>query len=204
MFFAGLSSTNKSATSLLFSSYLTLVLSLPLCPLLGLSFCLNLCSRSGRNCLLSPVLSGYNGFLDTRFFRGTTQLMSWPGGKRYLRPLQGLSPLISRIYSSLFSDWRHTVSLKFFDTQVTSISTKELVLPHHARCVLSRLHCNEHSILLSSYLSRIDRIEYRSCSTCGHWSQDTSHLILHCPATDSLCRSLFGDSLSLYSLWSRP
>ena len=26
---------------------------------------------------------------------------------------------------------------------------------------------------------------------------DTFHLILHCPAKDSLCRSLFGDSLSL-------
>ena len=130
--------------------------------------------------------------------------MSWPDGKRYLRPLQGLSPLISRIYSSLFSDWRHTVSLKFFDTQVTSISTEELVLPCHTCCVLSRLCCNGHSILLSSYLSRIDRIEYPSCSTCGHLSQDTSHLILHCPATDSLCCSLFGNSLSLYSLWSRP
>ena len=31
-----------------------------------------------------------------------------------------------------------------------------------------------------------------------------SHLILHCPATDSLRRSLFGDSLSLCNLCSRP
>ena len=37
-----------------------------------------------------------------------------------------------------------------------------------------------------------------------HSSQDTSHLILHCPPTDSLRHSLFGDSLSLYDLWSRP
>ena len=29
-----------------------------------------------------------------------------------------LSPLISRIHSRLFSDWRRTVSSKFFDTQV--------------------------------------------------------------------------------------
>ena len=115
-----------------------------------------------------------------------------------------LSPLTSRIHSRLFSDWRHTVSSKYFDTQVPSISTEELVLPRHASCVLSRLRCNGHSLLLGSYLSRIGRIENSSCSACGHPSQDISHLILHCPATDSLRRSLFGDSLSLYDLWSRP
>ena len=115
-----------------------------------------------------------------------------------------LSPLISRIHSRLISDWRRTVSSKFFDTQVPSISTEELVLPRHARCVLSRLRYNGYSLLLDSYLSRIGRIENPSCSACGHSSQDTSHLILHCPATDSLRRSLFGDCLSLYDLWSRP
>ena len=115
-----------------------------------------------------------------------------------------LSPLTSQINSRLISDWRHTVSSKFFDTQVPSISTEELVLPRHAHCVLSRLRCNEHSLLLGSYLSRIGRIKHPYCSACVHSSQGTSHLILHCPATDSLCRSLFGDSLSLYDLWSRP
>ena len=106
--------------------------------------------------------------------------------------------------SPLISDWRRTVSSKFFDTQVSSISTEELVLPRHARCVLSRLRCNGHSLLLGSYLSRIGRIENPSCSACGHSSQDISHLVLHCPATDSLRRSLFGDSLPLFDLWSRP
>ena len=110
-----------------------------------------------------------------------------------------LSPLVSRIQSRLISDWERTVSSKFFDTQVPSISTEELVLPR-----LSRLRCNEHSLVLGSYLSRIGRIENPSCSACGHSSQDISHLILHCPTTDSLCHSLFGDSLSLYDLWSRP
>ena len=114
-----------------------------------------------------------------------------------------LSPLIFRIYSRLISDWRRTVSSKYFDTQVPSISIEELVLPRHARCVLSRIRCNGHSLLLG-YLSRIGRIENSSCSACGHSSQDTSHLILHCPATDSLRRLLFGDSPSLYDLWSRP
>ena len=106
-----------------------------------------------------------------------------------------LSSLISRIHSCFFSDLRRTVSSKFFDTQVPSISTEELVLPRHARCVLSCLRCNGHSLLFSSYLARIGRIETPSCSACGHSSQDISHLILHCPATDSLRRSLFGDSL---------
>ena len=112
MFFAGLGSTNKSAISLFFSYYLTLVLFSPPCPLLHLSFYLKLCGRSGRNCLLSPILSGYNGFQDTRFSRGTTRLMSWPDGERYLRPPQSLvvslvlslvsAPVFSRIGGVLF------------------------------------------------------------------------------------------------------
>ena len=118
--------------------------------------------------------------------------------------LCSLSPLISRIHSSLFSGWKRTVSSKFFDTQAPSISIEEFVLPRHDCCVLSRLRCNGHSLLLSSYLSRIGKIENPLCSACGHSSKDIFHLILHCPATDSLHRSLFGDSLSLYDLWSRP
>ena len=79
-----------------------------------------------------------------------------------------LSPLISHIHSCLFSDWRRTVSSKFFDTQVPTISIEVLVLPRHARCVLSRFCCNGHSLLLSSYQSRIGRIENPSCNACGH------------------------------------
>ena len=115
-------------------------------------------------------------------------------------PLQSFSS-ISCIQSCLFSDWRCTVLSKFSNTQVP---TEELVLPHHACCGLFRFRCNGHSLLLSSYLSRIGRIENPSCSACGHSSQDTPHLILHYPVTDSLRRSLFGDSLSLYDLCFRP
>ena len=58
---------------------------------LHLSFYLNSSRRSGRNCFLSPhVLSGYNGFPDTRFSRGTTRLMSWPDGERYSCTQQSL------------------------------------------------------------------------------------------------------------------
>ena len=201
---AGLGSTNKSAIFLLFSFCLTLVLSSPPSFLLSQTLWQIWQELSS---LSLPVVLDCNGSPDTRFSRETTRLMSWPDGERYLRPLQCLvvSLLLSLVSTLVLSrNWRRTVSSKLFDTQVPTISTEELVLPRHARCVLSRLRCNEHSLLLGSYLFRIGRIENLSCSACGHSSQDISHLILHCPATDSLRRSLFGDSLSLYDLWSRP
>ena len=104
--FAGLGSTNKSAIFYFFSYYLTLVLFSPPCPLLHLFFYLKLCGRPGRNCLLSPpVLSDYNGSPDTRFSPGTTRLMSWPDGERYLRPPQFLvvSLLLSIVSTLVFS-----------------------------------------------------------------------------------------------------
>ena len=205
--FAGLGNTIKSAISLLFFSCLTLVMSSPPCPLLHLSFHLKLCGRSGRNYLLSPpVLSGYNGSLDTRFSRGTTQLMSLPDGERCLRPPQSsvvssFLPLVSTlVFSRTGGVLSHQSILTHKFPQFPLRNLCSLVM----LAVSSRLRCNGHSLLLGSYLSRIDRIENSSCSACGHSSQDTSHLILHCPATDSLRRSLFGDSWSLYDLWSRP
>ena len=70
------------------------------------------------------------------------------------------------------------------------------MFPRHARLVLSRLGCNGHSLLFSSYLCRIGRIENPSCSPCRHSSHDIFYLIWRGPAADSLHRSLFGDSLS--------
>ena len=99
--FAGLDSTNRSATSLLFSFYLTTALVSAPCPLLYLFFYLKRSGRSGRNCSLSPpVLSGYNGSPDTRFSWETTRLISWPYGERYLHPLQ---PLVVSLVLSLVS-----------------------------------------------------------------------------------------------------
>ena len=95
--FADLGRTSMSATSLVISYCLTLVLSSPPCPLLHLSSFPELCGRSGRNCLLSPsVLSGYNWSPDTHFSRGITRLMTWPDGERYLRPPQ---PFIVTLFS---------------------------------------------------------------------------------------------------------
>ena len=153
--FAGLGGTNKFAIFLLFSSYLTLVLSSRPCPLLHLSFYLKLCGRSGRNCDLSCSIR-LQWVPGHSFFPRNDAADELARRRVLLAPSAipcSLSPLISRIHSRLFLDWRRTVSSKFFDTQVPSISTEELVLHRHARCVLSRLRCNEHSVLLSFFIS---------------------------------------------------
>ena len=72
-------STNKPATSLLLLSDFRSVF--------RVFFSQKLCGRSGSNCLFSLVLSGYNRSSDTRFSQGTTRLMSWPDGERFLCPL---------------------------------------------------------------------------------------------------------------------
>ena len=127
--FAGLGSTNKSAVSLFFSYYLILALSSALCRLLHLSFYLNLWQElfSFSSCFIRLQWVPGHSFLpdndsaDELARRGALLVPS--------AILCSLSSLISRIHSSLFSDWRRTVSSKFFDAQVPSISTEELVLP---------------------------------------------------------------------------
>ena len=55
--------------------------------------------------LSPPVLSRCNGSSNTRFLWGTTRLMSWPDGERYLRPPQSLvvSLLLSLVSTLVFS-----------------------------------------------------------------------------------------------------
>ena len=111
--------------------------------------------------------------------------------------LCSLSPLISRMHSRLISDWRRTVSSKFFDTQVPRFVFSLLF---SSRCALSRLRCNGQSLLLSSYLFKIGRIEKPSCSVCGHSSQGTSYFIQHCPATNPAPLDLWHISVFLRPL----
>ena len=168
MLFAGLGSTNKSAISLLSSSYLTLatLFSLPsfLFPQSLWQIWQELSSLSSCSIRLQWILEHAflqgNDAADELAKRGMLLVFS-------AIPCS-LSPFFTRIHFSLFSDWRRTVSSKFFYTQVCSISTEELVLSRHARCVLFRLRCNGNSLLLSSYFPRIGRIQNRSCSACGH------------------------------------
>ena len=84
------------------------------------------------------------------------------------------------------------------------VSSEELLLSRSIRSELSRLRCHGHSLLLSSYLHRISRKENSDCSACGHPLQDLNHLLLDCPASEPLRKSVFGSSLSILDLWSRP
>ena len=64
--------------------------------------------------------------------------------------------------------------LNFLTHRFPRFPPRNLVLPRHARCVLSRLRCNEHRLLLSSSLFRIGSIENPSCSARGHLSSHSA------------------------------
>ena len=201
--FAGLGSINKSAISLLFDSRSVLAtLSSPPSFLLRQSpwqIWQELSSFSSYSIRLQWVPRH-------SFLPGTTRLMNWPDGERYSCPLQSLvvSLLLSLVSTFVFS-WDGGVL-----SHRNSSPPRFPRFPPRNLCslvtlaVFSRLRCNGHSLLLSFYLFRIGRIENPSCSACGHSSQDTSHLILHCPATDSAPLTLCRLCLCFYDLWSRP
>ena len=48
------------------------------------------------------------------------------------------------------------------------------MVPRHPCCVLYRLRCNGLSLLLSSYIFRIGKIENSFCSACGHLSSHST------------------------------
>ena len=92
--------------------------------------------------------------------------------------------LSSGIQPSLFLEQRRTVSSKLFDKQQAhEVHIEEFVISRHACCVLCSLRYNEHSLMLYSYLSRI---ENASCSGCGSPTQNAPHHTPSCPTTRSL------------------
>ena len=201
--FAGFGSTNKSAISLLFSYCVTLVLSSPPCPLLHLSCYLKLCGRSGRNCLLSPpVLSGYNGSPDTRFSRRKTRLTSWPDGECYLRPPQSfvVSLLLSLVSPFGFSrtggvlSHRNSLTHKF--PQFPPRNLCSLVMLAVSSLVYAGTDASFCYALISPGLAESRILAAAPADTRPR----TSHLILHCPATDSAPLTLWRLSVFLRPL----
>ena len=87
---------------------------------------------------------------------------------------------------------------------ISIVSSEELLLSRSIRSELSRLRCHGHSLLLSSYLQRISRKENSDCSACGHRLQDLNHLLLDCPASEPLRKSISGSSPSILDPWFRP
>ena len=150
--FAGLGSTNKSAISLLFSYYPTLVLSSPPSFLLSQTLW-----------QIWPELSSLS-FCSIR--------LQWVPGHSFL-PGNDAADELARRGALLAPSAIPCSLLPFVSTLV--LSRTGGVLSHR-----------------SSLTHRFPRFPPRNLYT--------SHLILHCPATDSLRRSLFGDSVSLRPL----
>ena len=135
--FAGLGSTNKSAISLLFSYYPTVVQSSPPCPLLHLSFYFSLFGRSVRNCLLSSCFIRLQWVPGNSFLPGNDadDELARRGALLALSAIHcSLSPLIYCIASSpflglaaycLIKILRHTGSLDFHRVTCAS-STRSL------------------------------------------------------------------------------
>ena len=115
-----------------------------------------------------------------------------------------LPPVVAKVRYFQCRNWRRYISHSHLNFQVPEVSSEELLLSCPIRCELSRLRCHGHSLLLSSYLHRISRRENSACSACGHPLQNLNHLFLDCPASEPLCKSIFGSSLSILDLWSRP
>ena len=127
-------------------------------------------------------------------------------GERYLRPLQSLvvSLLLSLVSTLLFSRTGGVLS------HLNSLAHRFPRFPPRNLCSLVMLAVSSFIfaatdtaffwVFISLGLAELRILTAAPVDTRPR----TPLFILHCPATDSLRRSLFGDSLSLYDLWSRP
>ena len=113
-----------------------------------------------------------------------------------------ISPLsfIAKIRYFQYHIWRRHIPHSYLNYQVPKVSSEELLLSRPFRCELSRLHFHDHSLFLSSHLYRISRKKNSACSACGHPLQDLNQLLLDFPASEPLCKSIFGPSLSILDL----
>ena len=156
----------------------------------------------GKNCLLSPpVLSGYIGSPDTHFSRETTRLMSWPDGERDPSPLQSLVvslllPLVSTLlFSRTGGALSHQNSLthkfpRFPPKNLCALSSRSVFSP-----VFAATNTGFYLALISLGLAKS-----RIFSEAPADTRPSTPLISFC----TVSYGLFGKSLSLYDLWSRP
>ena len=139
-----------------------------------------------------------------------SSLMIWYSGQTALFLF-----LLVKATPALLANWSlcgTETTLCFSSGPVCSSVSAEACTIVHAFANLGSTNKSGIFLLFSSYLTLV--LSSPLCpllhlssylKLCGgHSSQDTSHLILHYPATDFLRRSLFGDSQSLYDLWFRP
>ena len=112
-----------------------------------------------------------------------------------------LPPAVAKVRYFQHHNWRRHISHSYMNHQVPEVSSEELLFSRRIRFKLSRLRCHGHSLLLSSYLHRISRKENSACSACGHPLQDLNHLLLVCPASEPLRKSIFGSPLSILDVW---
>ena len=178
---AGLDSTNKSATSLLLlydsPSVLATLSTPPSFLLFPISFLLfeSLWKIWQELPSLSSCSIRLQWVLDTRFSWGTTRLISWPDGEHYPCLLQTLvvSLLLSLVSTLVFS---RTGGALF---NLNSLTHRFPRIPPRNLCslvmlaVFSLVFLQRHSLLLSSYFSKIGRIE-NLCSACGHLSSHSA------------------------------
>ena len=123
-----------------------------------------------------------------------------------------ISCSLSYLLYPLFSFLGLEAYCLFFNTLIFSISTKDLVLPRHARCVFSLSSILQwHSLLISLGLA-----ESRILPAAPADTRSRTPLISFCTVQlRTLCAAYFStsvlsvslrplDSLFLYDLWSRP
>ena len=115
-----------------------------------------------------------------------------------------LLPVVAKVRYSQYHNWRRHISHSHLNFQVPEVSSEELLLFRSICCVLSRLRCHGHNLLFSVYLYRISLKENSACSACRHPLQDLNHLLLDCPASEPFRESVFGSSLSVLDVRSRP
>ena len=115
-----------------------------------------------------------------------------------------LPTVTAKIRYFQYHNWRCHISQFYLIYQISKVSSEKLLLSRPIRRELSRLCFHGHSFLLSSYLHRISRKENSTCSAFGHPLQDLTHLLLDCPASEPLHKSILGYTLSILDLRSRP